>query len=172
MNEEQTNETNRIENTDPVEDTAQGYIQAIAEMKQNSVSRDSYNKLKEDNKQLLEALINGGQIDIPTAEEQTISAQEAIDNFHQLAGRKKGKPLDHEFANEWLKMRGIVLEEKGDDVFLPSNPTDADYKNAADVEAFLSYLVEVSDGNNEVFEREMNRHLVEYPALPTKNKRR
>ena len=168
---EQNTTINSVSQQETVEDT-NNYIEAIREMKANSVSRDSYNKLKEDNKQLLEALINGGQIDIPTAEEQTISAQEAIDNFHQLAGRKKGKPLDYQFTAELLKMRDIVLEEKGEDVFLPSNPTDADYRNAADVEAFLSYLVEVSDGNNEVFEREMNRHLVEYPALPTKNKRR
>lgn len=164
--------TNSVSGNENVEQDTNNYIEAIKEMKANSVSRDSYDKLKEDNRQLLEALINGGQIDIPTAEEKPMSAQEAIDNFHQLAGRKKGRPLDCEFAAEALKMRDIVLQEKGEDVFLPSNPTDIDYKNAQDVEAFLSYLVEVSDGNNEVFEREMNRHLVEYPALPTKNKRR
>lgn len=164
--------TNSVSGNENVEQDTNNYIEAIKEMKANSVSRDSYDKLKEDNRQLLEALINGGQIDIPTAEEPTMSAQEAIDNFHQLAGRKKGRPLDCEFATEALKMRDIVLQEKGEDVFLPSNPTDVDYKNAADVVAFLSYLVEVSDGNNEVFEREMNRHLVEYPALPKNNKRR
>ena len=168
MADEINNSESRQEN---VEDT-NNYIEAIREMKANSVSRDSYNKLKEDNKQLLEALINGGQIDIPTAEEKTMSAQEAIDNFHQLASKKKGRPLDCEFATEALKMRDIVLAEKGEDVFLPSNPTDMDYKNAQDVESFLSYLVEISDGNNDVFEREMNRHLVEYPAIPKNNKRR
>lgn len=168
---ETNQEENRIENIDPVEDTAQGYIQAIAEMKQNSVSRDKYNKLKEDNRQLLDALINGGRIEIPTAEEKK-SVQELVNEFHELAGRKKGKPLDIEFSEKFLEVRDAYIEETGEDPLLPSNPSDIDYKNASDVEAFFRTCLEAADGNNDVFEREMSRHLVEYPALPTKNKRR
>lgn len=36
------------------------YIAAINEMKQNSVSRQQYEKLKQENKELLDTLINGG----------------------------------------------------------------------------------------------------------------
>lgn len=151
-------------------DTSQ-YISAINEMKQNSVSKDKYNKLRDENRQLLDALINGGQIEVPTAEEKK-SAQELIDEFHQLAGRKKNKPLDVEFSEKLLEARDAFLEETGNDLFLPSNPADVDYKNAQDVESFLRTCLEAADGNNDVFEREMSRHLVEYPALPTKNMRR
>ena len=35
------------------------YIEAIKEMKQNSVSKQAYDKLREENKQLLDSLING-----------------------------------------------------------------------------------------------------------------
>ena len=38
------------------------YIEAIKEMKQNSVTRESYDKLKSENKQLLDALVNGKEI--------------------------------------------------------------------------------------------------------------
>ena len=170
MNEEQTMEQTTSESGNDGMDTSQ-YISAINEMRNNSVSRDKYNKLKEDNRQLLDALINGGQIEVPTAEEKK-SAQELVNEFRELAGRKKGKPLDVEFSEKLIEMRDAFLEETGDDLFLPSNPTDVDYKNAQDVEAFFRTCLEAADGNNDVYEREMSRHLVEYPALPTKNKRR
>lgn len=172
MNDEQNPEqttTNSVSGNDGI-DTSQ-YISAINEMKQNSVSRDKYNKLKEDNRQLLDALINGGQIEVPTAEEKK-SAQELVAEFHELAGRKRGRPLDVEFSEKLLEVRDAFFEETGEDLFLPSNPTDTDYKNAQDVEAFFRTCLEAADGNNDVFEREVSRHLVEYPALPTKNKRR
>ena len=170
MNEEQTMEQTTSESGNDGMDTSQ-YISAINEMRNNSVSRDKYNKLKEDNRQLLDALINGGQIEVPTAEEKK-SAQELVNEFHELAGRKKGKPMDVEFSEKLLEVRDAFLEETGEDLFLPSNPTDVDYKNAQDVEAFFRTCLEAADGNNDVFEREMSRHLVEYPSLPTKTKRR
>lgn len=171
MSEEQTLEqtTTSVSGNEGM-DTSQ-YISAINEMKQNSVSRDKYNKLKEDNRQLLDALINGGQIEVPTAEEKK-SAQELVNEFRELAGRKKNRPLDVEFSEKLLEVRDAFLEETGEDLFLPSTPTDVDYKNAQDVESFLRTCLEAADGNNDVFEREMSRHLVEYPALPTKNMRR
>lgn len=170
MNEEQTMEQMTSESGNEGMDTSQ-YISAINEMRNNSVSRDKYNKLKEDNKQLLDALINGGQIEIPTAEEKK-SVQELVTEFRELAGKKKGKPLDVEFSEKILGIRNAYIEETGEDPFLPSNPTGTDYQNVSDVEAFFNTCLEAADGNNDVFEREMSRHLVEYPALPTKNKRR
>lgn len=170
MNEEQTMEQTTSESGNEGMDTSQ-YISAINEMRNNSVSRDKYNKLKEDNRQLLDALINGGQIEVPTAEEKK-SAQELVNEFRELAGRKKGKPMDVEFSEKLIEMRDAFLEETGEDLFLPSNPTDVDYKNAQDVEAFFRTCLEAADGNNDVFEREMSRHLFEYPSLPTKTKRR
>ena len=40
------------------------YIAAINEMKQNSVSREQYNKLQSENKKLLDALVTNKQIDV------------------------------------------------------------------------------------------------------------
>ena len=39
------------------------YIEAIKEMKQNSVSKEAYEKLKAENKQLLDSIINGTELD-------------------------------------------------------------------------------------------------------------
>ena len=40
------------------------YIEAIKEIKQNSVDREAYNKLREENKRLLNSLVNGESIDV------------------------------------------------------------------------------------------------------------
>ena len=40
------------------------YIQTIEQMRQNSVSKDKYDKLKEENKKLLNTLATGGQIQV------------------------------------------------------------------------------------------------------------
>ena len=40
------------------------YIEAIKEMKANTVSKEDYNKLKEENKKLLQAVVNGETIEL------------------------------------------------------------------------------------------------------------
>ncbi|MBO7716133.1 MAG: hypothetical protein J6S85_21390, partial [Methanobrevibacter sp.] len=60
MNDEQklTNETG------VVEDSTQDYLAAIQELKQNSVNRSDYDKLKAENKKLIDAVVNGQTIEV------------------------------------------------------------------------------------------------------------
>ena len=61
MNEqEQLNLTQTIEETNINEN--QQYIDAIRDLKANTVSKDRYNKLMEENKNLLNSLVNGEQL--------------------------------------------------------------------------------------------------------------
>lgn len=46
------------------------YIEAIKEMKQNSVSKESHEKVKQENKRLMDALINNKQIETPKKKEK------------------------------------------------------------------------------------------------------
>ena len=50
------------ENVVTVEDNTSDYISQIKNLKENSVSKDDYNKLKADNKKLIDALANGSQL--------------------------------------------------------------------------------------------------------------
>ena len=61
MSEQETNVINQES------DTAPDYISAIQELKANSVTRESYDKLKSENKQLLDALVNGKEMFYKTA---------------------------------------------------------------------------------------------------------
>ena len=52
-----------IENTTTVEEmNNEQYIAAIEELKASTVSRDAYNKLRNENKQLLDALVSGKEM--------------------------------------------------------------------------------------------------------------
>jgi hypothetical protein len=44
------------------------YIAAIQELQNNTVSKDQYQKLREENKKLLDALVSGQQINVPAEE--------------------------------------------------------------------------------------------------------
>ena len=55
-NEQLTNQTN--EQNENINENQQ-YIDAIRDLKANSVSKDRYNKLMEENKNLLNSLVNG-----------------------------------------------------------------------------------------------------------------
>lgn len=60
MNEETKDLTN-VSQQENVNDS-NDYIEAIKEMKQNSVSKEAYEKLKKENKQLLDSIINGSEL--------------------------------------------------------------------------------------------------------------
>ena len=48
----------------PVEDNAADYISEIQNLRANSVSRDDYNKLREENKRLISSLAKGETIKV------------------------------------------------------------------------------------------------------------
>ena len=52
-------EEEKINVTGTVEDNTQDYLAAIKELKQNSVDRSEYDKLRAENKKLIDAVVNG-----------------------------------------------------------------------------------------------------------------
>ena len=52
-------EEKEISVTGTVEDNTQDYINAIKDLKQNSVNRSEYEKLRAENKKLIDAVVNG-----------------------------------------------------------------------------------------------------------------
>ena len=49
-------------------DTNTDYVAAIQELQNNTVSKDQYQKLRSENKRLLDALVSGQQVDLPKTE--------------------------------------------------------------------------------------------------------
>ena len=162
------NENTRVENFDNAEtDTTQDYISTITEMKKNSVARETYDKLKAENKQLLDALVNGKEIDIKKEEPVDISKLRA-DLFN------KDKQLSNlDYVSSALKLRNALLETGERDPFLPYGDkvtlTAEHYDKAEQVAAVLQECVDFADGDSGIFSAELQRRLKD--TMPTRGRR-
>ena len=147
------------------------YIEAIKEMKQNSVSREQYEKLKQENKELLDTLINGGQVNIQeTAPKKSIEEMRK-ELFSKEAADKGMSNL--EFIERSLELRDAIIESGGTDPFLPIGKgielTRDDYEAAEFTATQFRECIDIANGNSEVFTAELMRRTVDN-SLPTANK--
>ena len=139
---------------DEVVNENQNYIDAINELKANSVDKAKYEKLKAENKQLLDTLVAGGSLEQkPIAEKADIAAmrQDLFNNRRQLTN------LD--FVERMLELRNAVMEDGGDDPFLPfgvnTQRTQADYDAARKCAEMLQECVDAADHNPEIFNAQL-----------------
>lgn len=130
------------------------YIEAINQLKANSVDRAKYDKLKKENQQLLDTLVSGGSLETPVAEKESIT-QLRQDLF-------KSKDLTNlEFCQKALDLRNAILEEGGADPFLPNgkmySPDFNDVASANKVAEALQSCIDYADGDTQVFTMELQR---------------
>lgn len=132
------------------------YIQAIKEMKANTVSKEDYNKLKEENKKLLQAVVNGETIEV----EQT----KPVD-IKELRTRFLKADTTLEGVTAALELRDAIMEKGGTDPFLPAGKkvatTDEDIKTAEKVAEAFRHCVEYADGDPHIFANELSRITVD-----------
>lgn len=154
MNEqEKLNE--RIEaNNNQATDTSIDYISAINEMKRNTVDRDSYDKLREENKRLLNSLVNG-----ETLPNQEVVEKRSIDEIRDELFNREQTNLD--YVKNALELRERLIESGEMDPFLPYGkkiiPTDDDIATANRVAKALQDCVDYADGDSEIFTNELQR---------------
>lgn len=167
------NENNETIITTPTEtdtNNSQQYIDAIRDLQKNSVSRDKYNKLEAENKQLLDTLVNGGTIEMVNVEPE-LSIEELSKNFLTA---DKTKIHSYDGFKNLLELRDKILAESGDDIFAKDNSYNERVK-AERTAASLQQCIDDSRGDKDVFMREFNDRLIETTspmAINTNNKRR
>ena len=146
------------------------YISAINEIKQNSVSREQYEKLKNENKDLLDALVNGGQV--TQMVENTKSIDEMRKELFSQEAVDKGM-TNLEFVTKSLELRDAILDSGGMDPFLPVGKgieiTREDYEAAEFTAQQFRECVDMCNGNSEVFTAELMRRTVDN-SIPTAKK--
>lgn len=143
------------------------YIQAIKDLKENTVSRDAFMKLKEENKRLISSLVEGKGEDGKPQKEVVDIGQLRNDLFNRDKVRTN---LDHITAS--LKLRQANLDAgKGDD-YIPMGvryaPTSSDKEAAERVAAELQKCVDYADGDPDVFNSELQRVLKDTPIIRRK----
>jgi hypothetical protein len=140
------------------------YISALNEMKQNSVSKEQYQKLKDDNKRLLDALVSNKQIDIPEEKPADITELRA-----KLFNVDQGLS-NIEFIDNALKLRAALIAQGEPDPFMPIGskvqPTYDMVEKAENVAKGLQEMVEFADGDPGIFNAEYQRRVVD--TMPTR----
>ena len=129
-------------------------VQAINELKKNSVSKEKYDQVVAEKNKYLKALIDGNQV----AEAQP---KEPVD-LDALRTDLFTKDLSNlEYAKKALTLRNELIEREGVDIFVGKGskltPDESDYTAAQKVADAFQQCIDVADGDSEIFTRELMR---------------
>lgn len=133
------------------------YIDALNQLKQNSVDRSKYEELRAENKKLLDSIVNGTEVALPAAEKKSVEELRA--NY------LKEDQTNLEYITNALALREALIAEGKPDPFLPIGeqilPTDEDIATANKVAQVLQECVNYAEGDSNVFTNELQRRLVD-----------
>ena len=160
---------NENENVVTVEDNTNDYIDQIKKLKESSVSKDDYNKLKADNKKLIDALANGSQINDKV--EPNINAIEKINELRKKLFGKGNNLNNLEYCKTAVELRDSLIEDGERDPFLPFGhnviATDSDIESANRVANIMKECIDYADGDSDIFTNELQRRTVDV-VIPKK----
>ena len=141
------------------------YIAAIEELKASTVSRDAYNKLRTENKQLLDALVSGQQLPQTQTEEKP-----SVEDLRNKLFATDGNDLSNlEYVKTALSLRNSLIEAGERDPFLPYGDkvdiTSEQIDTAEKVANALQEMVDFAEGDSGVFTAEYQRRVKDV-AIP------
>lgn len=143
-------------------DTTQDYISAINEIKQNSVSKEAYLKVVEDNKKLLDSIVHGTY----NGKDQEQKPKEPdIDELRgELYGGESNNMTNLEYVDKTLQLRKALMDKGEQDPFVAKagknySPELVDFQKAERVASTLQECVDIAQGNPDVFDNEFQRRL-------------
>lgn len=155
MSEEEREQPNP--DNDP-EMTASEYINQINNLRENTVSREEYERIKNDNKELAKALINGTGANIPGITKPENKPD--LDDLRKKLFTKKSKN-DLEYFTNLLALRDGVMADGQPDPFLPINrefrATAQDEADAERIATQIKEAIEYADGDPAVFSNDLRR---------------
>ena len=138
----------------PVEDMTEDYLAAIKDLKQNTVSRDDYEKLKAENKKLLNSVVNGQVVEVeagPAYRDVSIIRDELFNHEHN----------NLEYIKLALELRNTLIAKGETDPFIPVgkqiSPTREDLEAAERVAQVYQECVDYADGDSALFTQELMR---------------
>lgn len=160
---------NENENVVNVEDNTNDYIDQIKKLKENSVSKDDYDKLRLDNKRLIDALANGTQLNEKV--DSKIDAVENINNLRKKLFSNESNLNNLEYCKAAVELRDELIKKGERDPFLPFGhnvvATDSDYETSERVATVMKECIEYADGDSDIFTNELQRRTVDV-VIPKK----
>ena len=148
-----------------IEDNKQDYIAEIQNLRETTVPRDEYNRLREENKRLISSLAKGETIDKPAPKPDINELRKRVfDNEHQS---------NLEYWGAVLELRDAVIDSGAPDPFLPQGhkvvPTTEDFECANRVAAVVKECIDYADGDSQLFTNELMRRTVEVAPTNRRN---
>lgn len=147
-------EEKQINETGTVEDNSADYLEAIQSLKQNSVDRSEYEKLKAENKKLINAVVNGQSVDVeakPQYRNVNVIRDELFNHEHN----------NLEYVKLALELRSTLIAEGQPDPFLPMGaqiaPTAEDEEKAEKAAMIYQECIDYADGDSKLFTQELMR---------------
>lgn len=148
-----TDEEKKVE-TGKVDDTQVDYIEAIKNLKQNTVNRSEYDKLKAENKKLLDSVVNGQPVDVepqPQYRDVNVIRDELFNHEHN----------NLEYMKLSLELRNTLIAKGERDPFLPYGsqiaPTPEDVEKAEKAAQIYQECIDYADGDSKLFTQELQR---------------
>lgn len=151
---ELNNETGTVE-----DDSTQDYLEAIKVLKQNSVDKADYEKLRAENKKLIDAVVNGQ----PGQEEQqvVVHTQEDINRLRNELFNSEKDLNNLEYVSKAIELREALMENGQPDPFIPVgkqiSPTREDIEIAEKVAQVYKECIEYAEGDSQMFTNELMR---------------
>ena len=147
-------EEKEISVTGAVEDMTPDYLEAIQSLKQNSVDRSEYEKLKAENKKLINAVVNGqsaGEAEQPKMRETDAIRDDLFNHEHN----------NLDYVKLALELRSALIAEGKPDPFLPMGsqiaPTADDEAKAEKVAQIYQECIDYAEGDSKLFTQELMR---------------
>lgn len=153
-----------------VEPEANDYIQAINDLKANSVPMDKYLKVKDENKKLLNSLVNGESIS-----QDQVKSRPSMESLRKdLYGSGSDSLTNLDYWTKTLELRDQIIESGKEDPFVPQGhnvvATEEDRAAAQRVADVVKHCIEVADGDSLVFTNELQRRTADVNMLKARRK--
>ena len=152
-------EEKEISVTGTVEDNTQDYLAAIKELKEKSVDRSEYDKLRAENKKLIDAVVNG-----QPGQEEPVFTKHSKEQIVDLRNELFNSPRELnnlEYITKAMELREALMENGEPDPFLPVgkqiSPTRDDLEGAEKVAQVYKECIDYAEGDSEVFTNELMR---------------
>ena len=154
---------NEKENVESGQENVEGqdYIEALKEMKAKTVAKEQYDKLKAENAQLLQALVDGGTLPVQETKEEPVD----LGKLRKELFNPDCDLTNLEFVERSLKLREEVIKQGGQDPFLPVGEhvslTPEIIDGAERAAQVFQECIDLAQGDSGVFTAELQRRTKE-----------
>ena len=150
-------EGDQEETTEKV-DPNKNFAEIVKELKANTVPKEVYEKLEQQNKDLYNAILNGESVKTP---EEVKPQRESIENLRKELYVDKKRMTNLEYWTKTLSLREQLMELGQTDPFAPVGrkvkATSADFNSAQSVADGIKECIEAAGGDPIAFNNELRR---------------